>query len=65
MTGISTLNSRPRSAGGMGASGFALRFARITRIRDDKGPEDVDTYARLKDLYAKQFERKGKTPSER
>ena len=47
------------------ASGFALRFARITRIRDDKGPEDVDTYARLKDLYAKQFERKGKTPSER
>ncbi|TLZ93094.1 MAG: ATP-dependent DNA ligase, partial [Methanobacteriota archaeon] len=41
-------------------SGFALRFARITRIRDDKGPEDVDTYARLKELYAKQFERKGR-----
>ena len=44
------------------ASGFALRFARIVRIRDDKGPEDVDTYARLKGLYAKQFERKGRGP---
>lgn len=44
------------------ASGFALRFARITRIRDDKGPEDVDTYARLKELYSMQFERKGQGP---
>ncbi len=43
-------------------SGFALRFARIARIRDDKGPEDVDTYARLKELYEKQFERKGRGP---
>src|SRR5437773_218622 len=42
-------------------SGFALRFARIVRIRDDKGPDDVDTYARLKDLYKKQFERKGRS----
>jgi len=41
-------------------SGFALRFARITRIRDDKAPSDADTYERLKELYAKQFERKGK-----
>jgi len=40
-------------------SGFALRFARVTRIRDDKGPNDVNTYERLKQLYAKQFERKG------
>ena len=40
-------------------SGFALRFARIARIREDKGPQDADTYARLKALYAKQFERKG------
>ena len=45
-------------------SGFALRFARIVRIRDDKGPQDVDTYARLKELYAKQFERKGRGPEE-
>ncbi len=40
-------------------SGFALRFARVTRIRQDKGPEDADTYQRLKALYRKQFERKG------
>ncbi len=46
-------------------SGFALRFARIVRVRDDKGPHDVDTYARLKALYAKQFERKGRGPDSR
>ena len=40
-------------------SGFALRFARISRVRDDKGPGDADTYERLEALYAKQFERKG------
>ncbi len=45
-------------------SGFALRFARIVRIREDKGPEDADTYARLKELYEKQFERKGRGPDE-
>jgi DNA ligase-1 len=45
-------------------SGFALRFARITRVRGDKGPADVDTYARLKELYAKQFERKGRGPED-
>ena len=44
-------------------SGFALRFARIVRVREDKGPEDADTYARLKELYAKQFERKGRGPA--
>ncbi len=43
------------------ASGFALRFARIARIRDDKGPLEADTYDRLKSLYARQFERKGTT----
>jgi len=45
-------------------SGFALRFARITRIRDDKAPGDADTYQRLKELYQKQFERKGKSVEE-
>ncbi len=45
-------------------SGFALRFARIVRIRDDKGPQDVDTYERLKELYSKQFERKGRGPDD-
>ena len=42
------------------ASGFALRFARITRIREDKGPEQVDTYARLRNLYESQFQTKGR-----
>ena len=41
-------------------SGFALRFARVKRIRDDKGPGDADTLDGLKQLYEKQFERKGR-----
>ncbi|MFQ6075930.1 MAG: ATP-dependent DNA ligase [Candidatus Bathyarchaeia archaeon] len=41
-------------------SGFALRFARITRMRDDKGPEDADTIERVRELYEKQFEYKAK-----
>jgi len=41
-------------------SGYALRFARIKRIREDKGPADADTYERLEQLYEKQFERKGR-----
>lgn len=41
-------------------SGFALRFARIKRIRKDKSPEDIDTYSTLVNLYEKQFERKGR-----
>ena len=36
-------------------SGFALRFPRIIRIRYDKGPEDIDTLDRIKELYEKQF----------
>ena len=36
-------------------SGFALRFARITRFREDKGPEDADTLQRLSKLYQDQF----------
>lgn len=39
-------------------SGFALRFARITRIREDKSPLEADTLNRVKDLYKKQFEHK-------
>ncbi len=45
-------------------SEYALRFARIVRIRDDKSPEDIDTYKRLKELYEKQFEQKGKPTSQ-
>ena len=40
--------------------GMALRFARITRIRDDKGPGEADTIERVRKIYEKQFERKAK-----
>jgi DNA ligase-1 len=36
-------------------SGYALRFARITRFRDDKTPQDADTLQRLSQLYQGQF----------
>jgi DNA ligase-1 len=42
-------------------SGFALRFARITRIREDKSPQDVDTIKRVRELYENQFKYKAKT----
>lgn len=41
-------------------SGFALRFARITRIRTEKGPMDVDTITKVKELYERQFATKDK-----
>jgi len=41
-------------------SGYALRFARIKRIRLDKGPEDADTLDRLRELYERQFRYKAK-----
>ena len=41
-------------------SGFALRFARISRFRDDKKPDDADTLQRLQQLYDKQFENKAR-----
>src|SRR5215475_4282916 len=37
------------------SSGFALRFARITRIRDDKNPQQAATLAELQALYERQF----------
>jgi DNA ligase-1 len=40
--------------------GMALRFARITRIRDDKSPEDADTIQRVREIYEKQFEKKAR-----
>ena len=39
--------------------GMALRFARITRIRDDKTPEEADTIQRVREIYASQFSQKG------
>jgi DNA ligase-1 len=41
-------------------SGFALRFARIKRIRDDKSPKNADTLNRVEELYEKQFKFKDK-----
>ncbi|MGD0716915.1 MAG: ATP-dependent DNA ligase [Halobacteriota archaeon] len=43
------------------ASGFALRFPRIVRIRDDKGPDDAETLERLDALYHLQFKLKEPT----
>lgn len=40
--------------------GMTLRFARITRIRDDKSPEEADTIQKIKEVYEKQFEKKAK-----
>jgi DNA ligase-1 len=41
-------------------SGFALRFARITRVRDDKAPADATTLDELRSLYERQFAAKGR-----
>jgi hypothetical protein len=36
-------------------SGFALRFPRILRIRQDKTPEQIDTLERVRELYSRQI----------
>jgi DNA ligase-1 len=41
-------------------SQMALRFARITRIRDDKSAEDADTIQRVRKIYERQFQKKGR-----
>ena len=40
--------------------GMALRFARITRIRDDKTPEEADTIQRVREIYERQYEKKAR-----
>ena len=40
-------------------SGFALRFPRIVRVREDKAPEEADTVNRVRELYQQQFRRGG------
>jgi len=35
-------------------SGFALRFPRILRIRDDKPVSEIDTLARVEEIYNSQ-----------
>jgi DNA ligase-1 len=41
-------------------SGLALRFARITRLREDKRPGDADTLRTLWSLFDRQFAHKGR-----
>jgi DNA ligase-1 len=45
-------------------SQMALRFARITHIRDDKNPEDADTIQRVREIYEKQFAKKSRYKTE-
>lgn len=40
--------------------GFSLRFARITKIRDDKVAMDIDTLTHISELYENHFKFKGK-----
>jgi len=40
------------------ASGFALRFPRILRIRRDKPVAEIDTLARVEEIYGSQPELK-------
>ena len=46
-------------------SQMALRFARITRIRDDKTPDQADTIQRVRQIYENQFQKKGRYTTER
>ncbi len=41
-------------------SKMALRFARISRIRYDKSPEDADTIDKVREIFERQFSKKGK-----
>ena len=42
------------------SSGFALRFARIKRIREDKGAGQITSLAELETLYDRQFQTKSR-----
>ena len=41
-------------------SGMALRFARIARLREDKGPAEATSLEELRHLYERQFATKGR-----
>lgn len=41
-------------------SGLALRFARISRLRGDKSPEETDTIQTMRKIFRRQFEKKGR-----
>lgn len=38
-------------------SGYALRFPRIVRIRDDKPPEEIDSIERVEEIYRAMLDR--------
>ena len=38
-------------------SGFALRFPRIVRVREDKLPRDIDTIETVEEIYKRQHGR--------
>ena len=40
--------------------GMALRFSRITRIREDKPVEEADTIDRVREIYERQFKEKAR-----
>ena len=39
------------------AAGLAIRFPRMVRVRDDKGPEEATTSAEIEDMYRRQLKR--------
>lgn len=43
--------------------GMALRFARISRIREDKAPEEADTIQKVRVIFEKQFQKQQKSGS--
>ena len=43
-------------------SGYALRFPRIVRIRDDKPADEIDTVERVSELYERYFGEKSEVP---
>ncbi|MBV9098918.1 MAG: hypothetical protein JO079_12770, partial [Frankiaceae bacterium] len=47
------------------ASGYALRFPRIVRLRHDKRPQDGDTLDRVAEVYAEMLAREGLEPTQR
>ncbi len=40
-------------------SGFSLRFPRIVRIREDKPAAEIDTIARVEEIYEEMLKREG------
>ncbi|QHS52505.1 ATP-dependent DNA ligase [Edaphobacter sp. 12200R-103] len=46
------------------ASGFALRFPRIVRIRDDKPVDEIDTLERVEEVYQSQVDKPVEPKSE-